>query len=82
MHKYYSEDIYEGILHPEYFIKGVSEMYVKGAHVKLRTDDSWDNLFGIVDEIHGDTIAVFCTLKPMFRYYVSVFDADNILEIV
>ena len=63
-------------------IKGVIKMYVKGAHVRLHTGDSWDNLFGIVDEVYGDTIAVFCTLMPIFLYFVSVLDAESVLEIV
>ena len=55
-------------------------MYVKGTHVRLHTGDSWDKLVGIIDEIHGDTIAVFCTLMPVFRYFVSTIDADKVLE--
>ena len=55
-------------------------MYEKGAHVRLRTSDSWNNLIGVVDEVHEDTISVFCTLMPMFRYFVSLIDADSILE--
>jgi len=57
-------------------------MYVKGTHVRLHTQDSWDRLVGIVDEIHGDTIVVFCTMLPIFRYFVNISDADKILEIV
>ena len=57
-------------------------MYIKGAHVRLHTSDSWDNLVGIVDEIHGDTIVVFCTLMPIFRYFVNSFEAERILEIL
>jgi len=55
-------------------------MYEKGAHVRLRTSDSWNNLIGIVDDVHGENIAVFCTMMPMFRYFVSVFEADDVLE--
>jgi len=63
-------------------IKGVRIMYTKGAHVRLHTSDSWDMLVGIVDEIYGDTIVVFCTLMPVFRYFVNTFEADKILEII
>ena len=55
-------------------------MYEKGSHVRLHTSDSWNNLVGIVDEIQEDTIAVFCTLMPMFRYFVSIVEADSVLE--
>ena len=55
-------------------------MLEKGSHVKLHTSDSWNNLVGIVDEIHEDTITVFCTLMPMFRYFVSILEADSVLE--
>ena len=55
-------------------------MYEKGAHVKLHTSDSWNNLIGVVDEVHADTIAVFCNLMPMFRYFVSIIEADSVLE--
>ena len=55
-------------------------MYEKGSHVRLHTSDSWNNLVGIVDEVHGDSIAVFCTLMPMFRYFVSILEADVVLE--
>ena len=57
-------------------------MYAKGTHVRLHTGDSWDELVGIVDEIHGDTIVIFCTLMPIFRYFVNVLEADQLLEIV
>ena len=57
-------------------------MYTKGTHVRLHTHDSWDNLVGIVDEIHGDTIVVFCTMLPIFRYFVNIYEADKVLEIV
>jgi len=60
--------------------KGVREMYEKGSQVRLHTSDSWNNLLGIVDEVNGDTIAVFCTLMPMFRYFVSILEADSVLE--
>jgi len=55
-------------------------MYEKGTFIKLHTNDSWDNLVGIVDEILGDTIVVFCTLMPMARYFVNIYDADTVLE--
>jgi len=61
-------------------IKGVIKMYEKGSHVRLHTSDSWNNLIGVVDEVKGDTIAVFCTLMPMFRYFVSTLEADLVLE--
>ena len=55
-------------------------MYEKGLHVRLHTSDSWNNLVGIVDEVHADSITVFCTLMPMFRYFVSIIEADSVLE--
>jgi len=67
------------ILSDSYY-KGVREMYEKGTYIRLHTSDSWNNLIGIVDEVHGDTIVVFCTLKPMARYFVSISDADKVLE--
>jgi len=57
-------------------------MYTKGTHVRLHTHDTWDNMVGIVDEIHGDTIVVFCTMLPIFRYFVNISDAEKVLEIV
>ncbi|MCL2152627.1 MAG: hypothetical protein FWH57_06680 [Oscillospiraceae bacterium] len=56
--------------------------YSIGAHVKLHTDDTWDNLHGIIDDLMGDIIAVFCVTKPMYRYYVSFNDAGRILELL
>ena len=55
-------------------------MYEKGSHVRLHTSDSWNNLVGIIDDVQKDTITIFCTLMPLFRYFVSVVEADTILE--
>jgi len=62
------------------FVKGVRRMYEKGTFIRLHTSDSWNNLVGIVDEVLGDTIVVFCTLMPMARYFVNIFDAESVLE--
>ena len=69
----------QGSLHKQY-AKGEIEMYAKGSQVRLHTSDSWNNLVGIIDEVHEDSIAIYCTLMPMFRYFVSKFEADSVLE--
>jgi len=56
--------------------------YSVGTYVKLHTNDTWNDLHGIVDDLLGDFIAVFCITMPMYRYYVSYHDASNILELV
>jgi hypothetical protein len=56
--------------------------YSIGTHVKLHTDDTWNDLHGIIDDLMGDVIAVFCVTKPMYRYYVSFNDAGRILELL
>jgi len=68
--------------HQDYILEGMIEMYVKGTHVRLRTGDSWDNLVGIIDEVQGDIIIVFCTLMPISRYFVNIYDAEKVLELV
>ena len=59
-----------------------SNNYSVGTHIKLHTNDAWNNLHGIVDDLLGDIIAVFCVTMPQYRYYVSCNDAGNILELV
>ena len=54
--------------------------YSIGTCVVLHTNDAWNNLTGIVDDLLGDVIVVFCITKPLYRYYVSCDDAGIILE--
>jgi len=56
--------------------------YLKGSYVILHTNDAWNDLHGIVDDLLGDTISVFCVTKPTYRYYVSVNEAARKLELV
>ena len=55
-------------------------VYEKGTYVILHTNDAWNDLHGIVDDLLGDTIAVFCITNPMHRYFVSVNEAARKLE--
>jgi len=54
--------------------------YSIGTQVILHTNDTWNDLHGIVDDLLGDTIAVFCITMPLYRYYVNTNDAICILE--
>jgi len=56
--------------------------YSIGTHVKLHTQDTWNDMYGIVDDHIGNVIAVSCIALPLYRYYVSFDDAGNILELV
>ena len=56
--------------------------YSVGTHIKLHTNDAWNNLHGIVDDQLGDTLAVFCITMPLYRYYVSYRDAGSVLELI
>jgi len=56
--------------------------YSIGTYVKLHTNDTWDDLHGIIDNYHGDVIAVFCITMPLYRYYVNKNDANRVLELV
>ena len=56
--------------------------YSVGTYVKLHTNDTWNDLHGIVDDLLDDTIAVFCITMPLYRYFVSSRDAVRILELV
>jgi len=56
--------------------------YTVGTHIKLHTNDTWNNLHGIVDDKIGDIIAVFCVAMPQHRYFVCPNDAGEILELV
>jgi len=56
--------------------------YAIGARVKLHTDDAWNELYGIIDEFIGDTIAVYCITKPLYRYYVGIDEIGNVLELL
>ena len=58
------------------------ERYSIGTHVKLHTHDNWNNLYGVVDDLVGDTIAVYCINMPLHRYFVSIKDAGKVLEFV
>jgi len=55
-------------------------IYEKGTYVILHTNDAWNDLHGIVDDLLGDTIAVFCVTNPAHRYYVSIHEAARKLE--
>ena len=59
-----------------------STQYSIGTHIKLHTDDTWNNLHGIVDDLVGDIIAVFCVAMPQHRYFVCNDDAGKILELI
>ena len=56
--------------------------YSIGTYIRLHTDDLWNGMFGIIDDLVGDTIVVHCTRMPLHRYYVNVYDAGSILELV
>jgi len=56
--------------------------YRIGKSVRLITDDSWDGLTGVIDDLIGDFLAVFCVTKPSYRYFVAIEDADRILELI
>ena len=56
--------------------------YSIGTYIKLHTDDIWNGLVGIIDDLVGDTIVVYCTLMPLHRYYVNIYDAGSILEVI
>ena len=56
--------------------------YSVGTYVKLHTNDTWNDLHGIVDDLLDDTIAVFCITMPLYRYYVNSGDAVKALELV
>jgi len=56
--------------------------YSIGTYVKLHTNDTWNDLHGIVDDLLGDVIAVFCIKMPMYRYYVRFDDAGRVLELL
>jgi hypothetical protein len=51
-----------------------------GQYVRLRTDDEWNGLYGIICGITEDIIAVFCVAMPMYLYYARRCDEDSILE--
>ena len=57
-------------------------MWTEGTYVRLRTDDEWDQLFGIVDNIYNEVIKVFCIAIPYRMYYVTTDIADGVLEAV
>ena len=59
-----------------------STEYSIGTHIKLHTNDSWNNLHGIIDDLIGDNIAVFCVAMPQYRYFVRPHDAGRILELI
>jgi len=54
--------------------------YSIGTRVKLHTEDDWDELYGIIDDLIGDTIAVYCRAMPSYRYFVSLNEAGKRLE--
>jgi len=56
--------------------------YSVGTYVKLHTNDTWNDLHGIVDDLLGDVIAVFCITMPLYRYYVNSNDAYRVLELI
>ena len=56
--------------------------YPKGAYVRLHTNDDWNDLHGIVDDLLGDFFAVFCVTKPLFRYYISTSEVAGKLELI
>jgi len=58
------------------------DRYSVGTRVKLHTHDDWDSLYGIVDELVGNTIAVSCITMPQYRYFVSLDDASRVLEFI
>jgi len=57
-----------------------STVYEKGSYVILHTNDAWDEMHGIVDDLLGDFIVVFCVTNPASRYYVNVNEAARKLE--
>ena len=50
--------------------------------MKLHTSDSWDNLYGIVDDFVNGIISIYCVSMPSQRYHVGIDEADEILELV
>ena len=53
-----------------------------GQCIRLRTNDEWNGLYGIVYEIVDDLIIIFCINKPGYKYFVRYKDANNVLEIL
>jgi hypothetical protein len=51
--------------------------------VKLNTDDNWNGLFGIVENVTGEDneykmAVIFCIENPDFRYLVFPWNLDSI----
>ena len=61
---------------------GVEGMYKVGQFVRLHTSDNWNELYGIIDEICGDIIAVYCITMPSWRYHVQMENAGNVIELL
>jgi len=57
-------------------------IYSVGDKVRLRTHDSWNDLYGIIENILGDVIVVFCVTMPTHRYFVWLNDACDKLEVM
>jgi hypothetical protein len=58
-------------------------MLEKGSCVRLRTNDEWNGLYGIIDEISDEIVAVFCVPMPCYRYFVRRDGSETqILELV
>ena len=56
--------------------------YSVGTHVKLHTNDTWNDMHGIIHDLNPEAIEVFCVTKPLYRYFVSYNDAGRVLELV
>ena len=57
-------------------------MYSVGDQVRLHTHDSWNDLYGIIENVLGELIVVFCVTMPMYRYYVWRNEANIVLELM
>lgn len=52
--------------------------YEVGKLIQLKTNDNWDNLYGIIDNIIDGVIYVFCIQFPGCRYQIYKDNMDCI----
>lgn len=50
--------------------------------VKLHTNNEWNGLYGVVDNIKNDIAYIFCTKHPDYAYRIIKGYNENEIEII
>lgn len=53
-----------------------------GQIVKLKTNDEWNGLYGIIDKIENDFAHIFCVNKPCWIYYIDLQKTEDLKKIM